>query len=205
MTNQPLQINDPTLHQPNRPRPRIRVPVLELQIDLLRAEPHERQAHVRLPHPDHKHLPPEFRGVDGCRDGGLDAGAFHSYGGLDVGGEGDEFLGCVLGGGAALDVVGADAGDEGFCELEAAFVDVRDDERFGARGGAAQEGDEADGAGAADEHAVAEADRGALHACERDAEGLEHGAVFEGHGADLVAPDGGVVDVAAEQAVDGRG
>lgn len=88
---------------------------------------------------------------------------------------------------------------------EAPRVEVGDDDGAGARGLAAEEGDEADGAGAADEDAVAEGDARAFHARERDAEGFEQGAVFVRHGADLVAPDGRVVDVAAQEAVDGRG
>ena len=113
--------------------------------------------------------------------------------------------GRVFGGSAPLDVVGAHAGDEGFRKLKAAFVDVCDYDGFGARGGAAEQCDQADGSSAADEDAIAETDARALHACESDAERLKHGAVFEAHVADLVAPDGRVVDVAAEEAVDGRG
>ena len=101
-------------------------------------------------------------------------------------------------------MVGAYAGDEGFGELQAAFVDVCDDDRLGARGGAAEQCDQADGSSAADEDAIAETDARALHACKSDAERLEQGALFEAHVADLVAPDGRVVDVAAEEAVDGR-
>ena len=115
-------------------------------------------------------------------------------------------VGCDLfRGDAAGDLVGAGARAELLGEAEAAVVDVGDDEGFGTGGGAAEEGDEADGAGAADEDGVAEADAGALDAGEGDAEGFEQGAVFVGHGADSVAPDGRVGDVAAQEAVDGRG
>lgn len=69
----------------------------------------------------------------------------------------------------------------------------------------AQQRDEADGACAADEDRVAEAHVGAVEAGERDREGLQHGAVLEGHAVGhLVAPHGWVLEVAAQQAGDGR-
>ena len=60
-------------------------------------------------------------------------------------------MGCgVFDADATFDFVGAYAGDEFFGVVEAALVDVCDDDGFCAGGGGAQEGDEADGAGAAD-------------------------------------------------------
>ena len=113
--------------------------------------------------------------------------------------------GCVFDTDAAFDFVGADAGDEFFGVVEPALIDICDDDWFCTRGGGAQEGDEADGAGAADEGWVAESEAGAFDAGEGDGEGFEEGAVFEGHVADFVAPHCGVGDVAAEEAVNGRG
>ena len=204
MRHQPTQIHHAALHQANRAGPRVRIAVLELEVNLLGAEPHKGEAHLGFPDADDEDLAAEFHAVDGGADAGLDARALERDGGLDAGCEVDDLGRCVLVGDAALDLEGADAGDEVLCEGEAAFVDVGDDDGFGARGGGAEEGDEADGTGAADEEGVAEADAGALDAGEGDGEGFEEGAVLKGHGADLVAPDGRVVDVAAEEAVDGR-
>ena len=204
MRHQPSQLHDPTLHQPDRARPRVGVAVLELQVDLLRAKAHERETHLGFAHADDEHLPAELDAVDGGRDARLDARALERDGGLDAAGQSDDLPRGVLVADAALDLEGAHAGDEVLREGEAAVVNVRDDDGFGAGGGGAEEGDEADGPGAADEDGVAEADAGALDAGEGDGEGLEQGAVLKGHGADLVAPDGRVVDVAAEEAVDRR-
>ena len=106
---------------------------------------------------------------------------------------------------ATFDFVGAYAGDEFFGVVEAALVDVCDDDWFCTRRGGAQEGDEADGAGAADQGWVAEAETGAFDAGEGDGEGFEKGAVFEGHVTNFVAPHCGVGDIAAEETVNGRG
>ena len=65
MRHQRRQINHPILHQPDGPRPRVAIPVLKPQVDLLRAEPHKGNAHVRFPHPDHEDFAPEFHAVDG--------------------------------------------------------------------------------------------------------------------------------------------
>jgi hypothetical protein len=83
-------------------------------------------------------------------------------------------------------------------------VDVGDNNGLGACGFHASESHQTDRASAADQHAVAQSDVCTLHACEGHAERLEQRAVFVGHVADLVAPDGRVVDVAAQQAGDGR-
>ena len=205
MRHQPPQIHHPTLHQPNRARPRIRIPVLELQINLLRAQPHERQLHLRFAHANHENFSPKLHTVDRGVDARFDARAFERDGGLDAVCQLDDLLCGVFLGDAALHLERAHAGDEFLGKGEAALVNVGHDDGFGAGGGGAEEGDEADGPGAADEEGVAEADAGALDAGEGDGEGLEEGAVLKGHGADLVAPDGRVVDVAAEEAVDGRG
>lgn len=205
MRHELLHIDHPVLHQSYRPRPCVAVPILELEIDFLRAETHERNTHVGFSDTNDEDFPAEFNAVDGVGDGGFDARAFERDGGFDAVCGGDDFVGAVRWLQGGVDFVGFCARAQFGGVLEAAFVDVGDDDGAGAGGLAAEEGDEADGAGAADEDAVAEGDAGAFHACEGDAEGFEEGAVFVGHGADFVAPDGRVVDVAAEEAVDGWG
>lgn len=202
--NKPTQIDNPTLQQPNRPRPSVRITVLELQIHLARAQAHERNLNLGSTNTNDEDLAAELGRVDGSRDGRLHARALHGDGGLDAVGELDHFLRELLGGVVEVDLVRADGGAEFLRERQAALVDVRDDDGFCARGFDAGEGDEADGAGAADEHGVAEGDVGALHAGEGDGEGFKKSAVLVAHVADLVAPDGRVVDVAAQQAGDGR-
>lgn len=163
MRHQPLQIDHAALHQPDGARPRVGVPVLELQVDFLGAEAHERDLHVWLADADDEDFAAEFDGPDGRRDGGFDAGAFEGDGGPHAAARGDDVGGRAFGADFAGDFVGARARAELFGEVEAALVDVGDDDGFGASGGAAKEGDEPDGAGAADEDGIAEADARALH------------------------------------------
>ena len=124
---------------------------------------------------------------------------------MDARGEGDDLGGGFFGAEAGLDLVSACAGHELLREAQSSLVDIRHDEGFRARSGAAQQRDQADGPSAADEDAITEGDARALEPGQGDAEGLEHGAVFEAHAADFVAPDGRVGDVAAEEAVHGWG
>ena len=205
MRHQPPQLHHPALHQPNRPRPRVRVAVLKLEVNLLRAQPHKRQPHLRFAHANHKHLAAELDAVDRRADARLDARALERDGRPHAARQLDDAPGRVFVRHAALHLERADAGDEIFGEGEAAVVNVRDDDGFGARGRGAEEGDEADGPRPADEQGVAEPDARALDAGEGDAQRFEERAVFKGHVADFVAPDGRVVDVAAQEAVDGRG
>lgn len=205
MRHQTAQIQDATIHQANGARPRVGIPVLELEIDLLGAEPHERHLHVRLAHPDHKHLAPELDAVDGRVDGRLDAGALERHLRLHAAHHGADVFAKGLGPHAPLDLVGAHARAELLRHVEPGLLDVGDDDGFGAGGGDAEERDEADGPGAADEDGVAEGDLRAGQAAERDRERFQQRPVFERHVADLVAPDGRVVDVAPEQARHGRG
>nr|POE79861.1 hypothetical protein CFP56_07927 [Quercus suber] len=198
------EVEDAAAQQADGARPGVGVAVLELQVDLARAEAHEGQADLGLANADDEDLAAELGGVDGAGDGRLLAGALHGDGGLDAVGEPHDLGGEGLGGVVAGHLEGARAGAELLGEGEAAGVDVGDDDGLGAGGLDAGEGDEADGPGAADEDAVAEGDVGALHAGERDAERLEQRAVLEAHVADLVAPDGRMVDIAAQQAGDGR-
>lgn len=205
MRHQLTQIQHPTIHQPNRPRPRIRIPILELQIDLLRTQPHERHLHIRLPHPDHKHLPPEFHAVDGRIHRRFHPGALERHLRLHPAHRGPDALAERLRADPALDFVGPHARAELLGHLESGLLDIGDDDGFGAPGGDAEEGDEPDGPRAADQDGIPEGDLGAGKAAERDREGFQQRAVLERHVADLVAPHGGVVDVAPEQARDGWG
>lgn len=205
MRHQRAQIHHPALDQPDGTRPRIAVAVLELQVDFLGTEAHKGEGHVGLADADDEDLAAETDAVDRGRDGGFDAGALEGDGGADVPRCAGDRGGGVLGRDGPFDFVGAHAGDECLGEGEAGGVDVGDDDGFGAGGGGAEEGDQADGAGAADEDRVPEADVGALGAGQGHGEGFQQRAVLEGHASDLVAPLRWVVDVAAEQAVHGGG
>lgn len=203
MRHQLAQLDNAALDQPDRLGPRVAVAVLELQVHLPRRQAHEGDLDFVLADADDEDFPAELDGLDGACDAGFDACALEGVGGLDAVGECEDG-GLKVGDGVAeLDLVGEDAGHEFLGELEAAGVDVGDDEGRGARCLGAEEGDEADGAGAADEDGVAEADVCAVEACERHGEGLQHGAVFERHAVrHLMAPHGGVLEVAAQQARD---
>lgn len=97
MRHKRRHIDDPILDQPDGPRPRIAVPVLEPQIDLLRAEPHKGNTHVRFPDPDHEDFAPELDAVDGRCDGGFHARAFERHGGFGARGGGHDGGGAVGG------------------------------------------------------------------------------------------------------------
>lgn len=198
------EVQDAALEQANGAGPGVAVAVLQLDVDLADTGAHKGNADLVLADANDEDLAAKLGGPDGGGDAALDAGALHGDGGLNAAKGVDNLLAGVLGG-HALDLVGDDAGAQLLGEGEAALRDVGDDERAGTGRGAAEHGDEADGACAADEDGVAELDVGALHAGEGDGEGLEQGAVLVAHVANLVAPDGRVVDVAAQQAVDGRG
>lgn len=204
MRHEPAQLEHAALDEPDGPGPGVCVAVLELEVDLLGAEAHKGEAHLGLADADDEDLAAELDAVDGGVDAALDAGALERDARLHAAGQRDDFPRGLLLPDAAFDLERAHAGHEFLCEGEAALVNVRDDDGFGAGGGGAEEGDEADWAGAADEDGVAELDAGALDAGEGDAEGFEQGAVFEAHVANLVAPHGRVVDVAAQEAVHGR-
>lgn len=64
VTHQRLHVDDAVLHQPDSPRPGVGVAVLELEVDLLRAETHEGDLHVGFPNADDEDLAAEFDGVD---------------------------------------------------------------------------------------------------------------------------------------------
>lgn len=205
MRHQTPQIHNPILHQSNRPRPRIGVAILEPEVNLLRTESHERNRHVRFADADDENFAAEFDAVDRVRNRGFDAGAFERDGRLDATG-GFDNLGCCIGGGErGVNFVGSGSRAYLLRVLQAAGVDVGDDDWASAGSLAAEKGDEANRASAADEDTVAEGDAGALHACEGDGQGFQQGAVFKGHVVDFVAPAGGMVDVTAKESVDGRG
>lgn len=137
MRDKSFRINNPRLHQPYRLRPRIRIPILELQIHLPCTQPHKRNLHLVLPDANDEDLAAELDGLDGAGDAGLDARTFHGDGGLDAFHEREDGGAKVGGGVGELDFVGEDAGDEVFGEGEAARVDVGDDDGGGAGGAAA--------------------------------------------------------------------
>ena len=173
MRHQPFHPYHPFLHQPYGPRPRITIPVLKLQVDFLRAEPHKRDAHIRFADADDEDFAPEFDTVDGRGDGCFDARAFERDARFAVAEGGDDGGGAVGGREGRVDFVGFCARAEFGGVGETVGVDVCDDDGAGAGCLAAKESDETDGSCAADEDAVAEFDAAAFHAGEGDAEGFE--------------------------------
>jgi len=172
------EVDDAVLHEPDGLGPRVCVAVLELEVDLARGEAHEGNLHLVLADADDEDLAAELDGLDGAGHARLDARALHGDGGLDAVHEGEDARAEVVGRVAELDLVREQARDEVAREIEAALVDVCDDEGRGAGRFAAQGCDEADGTGAADDDGVTEADARAVHARQCDREGLEHCAVF---------------------------
>ena len=67
------------LDEPNRARPRIRVPIQEPNVHLPRRHPHKRERNLALPNPDHEHRPPEPHRLDRSPDRRLRARAFERY------------------------------------------------------------------------------------------------------------------------------
>lgn len=133
------QLPNPTqntrVYEPNRLRPRIRIPILELQVHLPRRQPHERELHLVLAHPNNEHLPTETNRMNGGSDGRLDTGALQDEIGLETTESLDEvspdfFLGFA----AARDLVGDKRAWEIFDELlresESSSVDICDQNRF---------------------------------------------------------------------------
>lgn len=176
---------------------------MELEVDLAGGEAHEGDFDFVLADADDEDFAAELDGLDGACDGGLDACAFEGVRGLDVVCEGEDCGAEVVDGVAEFDLVGEGAGDQLAGEVEAALVNVGDDEGRCSCSLCAEEGDETDGAGTADEHGVAEPDIGAVEASKGDGERLEHGAVLEGHAVGhLVAPHSRVLQVATQQAGD---
>ncbi len=131
MARQPLHINHTPLDQPYRPRPHVRVPVLELQINLLRAEPHEWDVDDVAADANDEDFAPELDSVDRRGDGRGDAGAFDGDGGLVVAGELEDCIAELQGrlrGRGRADEVCFYAGHQFLGEGEPASVDVCYDE-----------------------------------------------------------------------------
>ena len=125
-------------------------------------------------------------------------------GGLDAVCELEDCVAEVFGAVAEFNLVCEGAGDELAGEVETALVDVCDDE--GSRAGSlcAEEGNEANGTSTAYKDGVTELDVCAVETSEGNRKRLKHGAVLEGHAVrHLVAPHGGVLQVAAEQTSNG--
>ena len=155
MSHQPIQIDDAALNEPDGARPGVGIAVLKLEVDFLGAEAHKGELHLGLADADDEDFPAELDAVDGRVDAGFDARAFERDGRLDPAGEVDDLLGRIFDANAPFDFEGADAGHEFLCKGESALVNVRHDDWFRARGSSAQERDEADGSGAADQERVA--------------------------------------------------
>ena len=205
MRHQFLQLHHPTLHQPDRPGPRIAIPVLELEIDFLGTKLHKRQLHLRFPNADDENLPAELDAVNRRINAAFDTRALERDGRLHAAGQAHDFLRRLFGPNAPLHLERTHARHEFFRKRESSLINIRNDDRFRARSSSAKKGNETNRPSATNERRIAKFDARALDARESDGERFEKGAVFEAHGADLVAPDGRVVDVAPEEAVDGRG
>lgn len=204
MSNEFLEINDAALVQADGLGPGVAVAVLELEIYFAGAEAHKGDCDLVFANANDKDFAAELDGLDGAVDGAFDARAFHGVRGLDAVRQLEDGGLEVFGGVAEFHLVCEHAGDELLGEVETSLVNVGDDEGGCACGLTAEERDETDGACAADNDGVAETHICAVHAGEGYAEGLEHGAVFEGHAVgELVAPHGWVLEVAAQQTGDG--
>jgi hypothetical protein len=205
MCNQLAQLNHAALDQPNRLGPCIAVPVLELQVHLTRRQSHERDLHLVLADADDEYLAAELDGLDRAADAGFHTGALHSDSGLDALHLREDGAAEVVGRVRELDLVRCHAGHELLCKLEATLVDIRNHNGRSACSTGAQQCDEANGTGTADDDGVAEAHVCTVHARERDGQRLKHGAVLEGQVVwQLVAPHGRVREVAAQETCDGR-
>jgi hypothetical protein len=208
MRHQPPHVpQHPRLDEPNRPRPRVGVPVLKPERDLARRQPHKREAHLGRPDAHHEHRPAKAHRLDRGAHGRLRARALQRD--VRLGAphrphdpRRERFPRLVARDAQRAHSPGRREQRLGKCE--ASRVEIRDDERVRAGRVCAEQRREADRSGTAYERGVAEAEARALDGGERDGEGLEERAVLEGEGLrELVAPHGGVRDVAAEEARDG--
>lgn len=196
-----MEVHDPALDQPDGARPRVGVAVLELEVDLLGAEAHKGELHLGLADADDEDLAAELDAVDGRVDAALDARALERNGRLDPARQVDDLLPGLLDPDAPFHLEGPHAGDELLCERQSTLVNVRHDDRFRPGRGGAQEGDQADGSGAADQYRVTQSDARPLDTRQGHAQRFQQGAVLEAHVANLVAPLGWVVDVSSQEAV----
>lgn len=200
--HQPSEIDEAILDQTDGSGPSVAVAVLELEVDLPYTGAHEGDLDLVLANANDEHLAAKLDGPDSSSDTALDTGALKSHRGLDSAKALYDLLGRVLGR-EALNLVGDDLRADLLSKLQATLVDVGNDKRAGAGGLGAKHGDQTDGTGTADEDGVAQTNFGSVKASQRHGKRLEHGAVLVRHVTDLVAPDGGVVNVAAEKAGNG--
>lgn len=205
MRHKLTQINDSALDQPNCFRPRVAVSVLELQIHLACTQPHERDLHLVLSHANDKHLASKLDSLDGAVDGRFHTRALHCDGRLDALHFGDNGGAEVVGRVAEFDFVGCDAGNEVFCELEAALINVCNYNGRGSSCARTKQRHQSNGPRAADDDGVSQPHVCAVHARQRNAQRLEHGPVFKGQVVgQLVAPHGRVFEVAAQKSSNRR-
>lgn len=161
----------PTIQQPDRPRPRITIAILEPQVDLSGTQPHERERHLVLAHAHHKHRSSEPHRMDRRRNRALNTRALQRNVRLAPKRRFDlrrELLRALV---ARHEIRSQRAGfvrDESLRKVEAALIDVCDNDGLGAGCARAQQRDEADWAGAADEDRVAELQLGAVDGGECD-------------------------------------
>lgn len=182
------------------------VPEGALGGDLLHAQLHDGESDVGLAHAALDVGAAHADDVKARLDGGLgaagvddDVGAAGQAGGVAQG------RGVLLGG-EALGEVGVGGGEAGG-EVELGLDDVDADDLGGAVGAGDGGAEEADGAGAHDDDAVAGLDVGLLGDVDGDGEGLDHGALLERDVVgELVAEVGRGAPQAGKGAVDrGRG
>jgi hypothetical protein len=202
--DQLLEVHDTSLQQTDGSGPCVGVAVLELEVDLAGAEAHEGDLDFVLANTDDENLAAELDGLDGTCDGALNTGTLECDGGLDTTTELGDGLCEVFGSVLEVDLVGADGRAEFLGELQTALVDVGDDDGLGTSSLDAGKSDETNGASTADQDGVTESDLGSLYTCQSNTEGLEERTVLVAHVTNLVTPHGGVVDIAAEEAGDGR-
>jgi len=132
--DEPTQVDDAALDQADGRGPCIAIAVLELQIDLARAEPHEGNLHFVFADANDEDFAAELDSVDCAYNAALDAGTFHGNGRLDAVREGDDGVAEVVCRVGELDFVRENGGHKLFGKGKSSCVNVGDDERCGARG-----------------------------------------------------------------------
>jgi hypothetical protein len=204
--DQITELDDTALDQPDSLRPCVAVAVLELEIDLPCGQAHEGNLDLVLADANDEDLAAELDGLNSAGNRGLHTCALESVGRLNVVCEFEDCASEVVDRVAEFNLVCEDAGDELAGKVEAALVDVGNDEGSGACSLCAEQCDETNGPSTANEHGVTEPDVRSVKPSKGDRERLEHSTVLEGHTVGhLVAPHRGVLEVAAEQTCDGRG
>ncbi len=156
MRHQSLDIYNATPHESDRPRPGVAISILELQVNFLRAQPHEWEFHFILANAYHEDSSPELDGMDGRRQAALDARALQRNSESHPCACNDGFGGFF--GRDPPDVMCPDACNELFCKLQPPLVNVRDDNRFCPRSTAAQQRDQSDRTSPTDQDGVSQPD-----------------------------------------------